>query len=125
LREAPFVDGIDVVYPNRHPDTLFGGVVSLFAEGLFYIAAAPPALSVVAKEDLALAGADGAKAWRITPIPKLPPAQVLEPGEAFLDVRDVQDRCYRLRIHRLILPVVRQSENKKRRAGKAAVILND
>src|SRR6185436_18284914 len=88
---AVALDRVDVVDPDRHPDALVAALVALGAEGHQRLALAPPALPVLAEEDLAGAGADGAEGRRIAPVPGLLPAELLEPGEALADVRHVQN----------------------------------
>src|SRR5262249_57836237 len=63
------------------------------------VALAAAALGALTEEDLALPGADGAEGGRTSPVPALLPAELLEPGEALHDVRDVQDRRQPLREH--------------------------
>src|ERR1041385_7276204 len=59
----------------------------------------PPPLAALAEEDLVPAGADGSERRRITPVPGFLPAELLEPGEARLDICDVQDRGDTFREH--------------------------
>src|SRR5262249_12842767 len=56
------------------------------------------------EEDLALAGADTPECRGTAPVPALLPAQLLEPGEALHDVRDVEDRRQPFRMHDRLLP---------------------
>src|SRR5262245_24395262 len=92
LVETMLVDGVDVIDPDRHPGALVGRRVAVGPEGRLHATVAPAALRALAQEDLALAGADGPEGGRISPVPALPPAELLEPGKALPDVRDVQDR---------------------------------
>src|SRR5215831_10111583 len=92
LLDAAPVYGVDIVYPDRHPHGLLGGLVRLRAERHRLAAAAAAALPALAEKDLALPGAHAAeRRWR-APVPAFFPAELVEPREAFLDVRDVQDR---------------------------------
>src|ERR1043166_5626856 len=103
LLDAAALDGVDVVDPDRHPHALVAALVPLGAECHQRVALAPPALPVLAEEDLAVAGRDGAERRRGAPLPPLLPAELLEPREALPDARDVQDRVDFLRLHRCIV----------------------
>src|SRR5262249_58747952 len=90
LLKAVRVAGVHVVPPDRHPAAL---VARLARPGRGrQVAPAASALGALAEEDFARAGADGPEGGRGAPVPALPPAELLEPGEAPHDVRDVQDR---------------------------------
>src|SRR5262249_15604511 len=84
LGQAMLIEGVDVIDPDRHPDAVLAALAALIA---------------LAEEDLAPAGADAAEGRRIAPVPTLLPAELFEPGEALLDVGDVQDRRDALGVH--------------------------
>jgi hypothetical protein len=88
LLEATLVDDVDVVHPDRHPDAL----VIVVAPGGRERALPAPALTVQAEKNLAFARADGPEGRGIAPLETLRPAELLESGDAFREVRDVQDR---------------------------------
>src|SRR5215471_7765400 len=92
LLNAAAVNGVDVVDPDRHPDRLLGGLVRLRAERHRLVATSAAALPALAEEDLALARAHAAECGRGAPVPTFLPTELLEPREALLDVRHVQDR---------------------------------
>ena len=60
--------------------------------------AAAGALAALAKKDLRAFRNDRAKSRWIAVLPVLLPAEPLEPGEAVLQVRDVQDRSHILHV---------------------------
>src|SRR4030095_6024103 len=90
LLETVLVDGIDIVYPDRHPRTLVADLIAVGSECGFGVAFTSASLSIFAKEDFALARADGTKRRRTSPIPALLPAELLKPSEALFDIRDVK-----------------------------------
>ena len=87
--DAALVDGVDVVHPDRHPDTFIGGFIAALSKCGGVTAAAPTALPALAEKDLVITGTDASKIRRIAPVPALLPTQFGEPIETFLDVRDV------------------------------------
>src|SRR5262245_34983688 len=103
LREAPLVDGVHVVHPDRHPAALVRGIVAVGSSRFRERAPPPASLRVQAEEDLEPSGADAAESRRVAPVPPLLPAELLEPHEALLDVGDVQDRSQALCEHCRIL----------------------
>src|SRR5258708_27555360 len=118
LLNTVFVDLVDVIDPDRHPDALI--VCGLLPEGRRQIALSPAALPVLAEEDLAVAGADTAKCRRLAPVPALLPAEALKPGEALLDVRDVQDGRDSFRKHDILSrtpDVLTRTENATSNSG--------
>lgn len=56
-------------------------------------------LSVLAEEYLAFSAANAAESRRITPVPAFFPAQFLKPGEALLDVGDVENWSQSFDVH--------------------------
>jgi hypothetical protein len=99
LIDASLVNGIDVVDPNRHPYTLVSTLIAVRAKRHPRVAFAAPALSSLTQEYFAMATADAAKRWRISPIPSLGPSQFLEPFETLLYVGNVQNGCQSYCIH--------------------------
>src|SRR5688572_23073227 len=99
LFHAASVYRVDVVHPDAHPDALVSGVVAIGAECLSHSAAATSTLRAFAEEDLERAGAHAAEVFGIAPGPRLLPSQLLEPGEALLDIRDIQDRRQPVGVH--------------------------
>src|SRR5687768_7155403 len=91
LLDAPFVDLVHIVHPDRHPCPLVGGVVVVGAERFSEVAAAAAALRSLAQEDFERTRADTAEVRRVAPRPGLLPPELLEPREALLDVGDVQN----------------------------------
>src|SRR6516162_5993206 len=89
LSQAMPVNRVDVVHPDRHPDALVARLAMALCRR--ERALPPAALRALAQEDLALAGADGPERRRAAPLEALLPAELLKPGEALDDVRDVQD----------------------------------
>jgi hypothetical protein len=93
LLEAALVDRVDVVHSNRHPHALVRRIVALRPERFLDSAPASAALGVLTQKDFALAGAHAAERGGIAPVPTLLPSELLEPGEALLDIRHIQDWC--------------------------------
>src|SRR6185503_6969214 len=93
------------------PHALVADLVAARAERHRRLAAPAPALATLAEEDLVLARADAAERRRIAPIPAARPSELLEPDEARLDVRDVEDRDHFLRVHADSLPDVMRARN--------------
>jgi hypothetical protein len=83
---AVSVNLVDVVHPHRHPHAPVDSFVSARSKrgGVRPLAAAP--LSPLAEKDLAFARPDRPESPRRSPVPALPPAQLLEPCEARGDV---------------------------------------
>src|SRR5579859_4750983 len=82
--DAAFVDGVDVVHPDRHPYAFVGGLVAVGAKSRVVGAFAAAALAVAAEEDLAAAGLDRTEARCVVrgvrfPFESLVPAELLEP----------------------------------------------
>src|SRR5262245_7339955 len=78
---AAVVHGVDVVGPDRQPDT----------------ALAATALSIATQTDFEVIGAHRAKGWFAAvgrPVPLAGPAQLFEPREAADQARDIQDRYH-------------------------------
>src|SRR5262245_11455039 len=94
---AVLMDSVDVVHPDRHPDPPIGRLADSLGRGQRALPATT--LASFAEEDLAVARADATERRRVAPVPALRPAEPLEPGEALLDARDVQDRGNPLREH--------------------------
>src|SRR6185503_4448694 len=99
LLHAALVRGVDVLDPHRHPDALLERLVRPGAERHRQAGAPAAALPAFAEENLALVAADAAERRRRAPIPGLLPAELLEPLEALLEVRDVQDRRQVVNFH--------------------------
>src|SRR5262245_21843807 len=99
LLEAVPVHILDIIHPDRHPGALVPRLVAAGAEG--HLRAAPPAatLTVLAKEDLALARTHASERRGSSPIPRLLPSELLEPGKALRDVGNIQDGCQSLGVH--------------------------
>ena len=91
LIDTATVDGIDIVDPDGHPDALVDRVVADGTEGRCDGAPPPATLAALAQQDFAVAGMDTAEVRWLTPIPALLPPQPLEPGQALLEVRDVEN----------------------------------
>src|SRR5574338_16873 len=91
LVQAPPVNPVHVIHPDRHPHGTFRGLIRAGAERRTQRAPAASALPVLAEEDLTGTGADTPKARRRAPVPGLLPPELLEPGEALLYVRDVEN----------------------------------
>src|SRR6266478_5234017 len=102
LLPAMLMDSINIVDPDRHPDAVVRPGVEPMRRCKTPLAAT--ALAVLAKEDFAFAGADAPKRGGTTPVPALLPAELLKPGEALLDIRDVQDRRQPFREHAIHPP---------------------
>src|SRR5207244_2809019 len=83
---ALLVDRINVLHPNRHPHTLVSFFVSILLEGCRVRASAAAALRSLTKKYFEFAGTNGTKFWWRSPIPTLPPAQLLKPPKAGFDV---------------------------------------
>lgn len=92
LVRTVLVDGINVVHPHRHPDTLVGRLATLFVERGRILPSTTSPLTVQAEEYLALARADSTKRRRISPIPAFLPAELLEPLETLLHIGNVENR---------------------------------
>src|SRR6266566_2102253 len=97
---ALFVDLVNIVHPDRHPDTFVSLFVSVLLEGGRVRTAAATSLRSLAKKNLAFARPNRSKSRRRSPIPTLPPAPLLEPREAGSDVGHVQYRGESFRFHK-------------------------
>src|SRR5688572_4464176 len=74
LLAAVPMDGVDIVHPDRHPDTLVGRLVAVGTEGHLHTTVATAALGALTQEDLAPAGANAPEGGRLAPVPSfLPP----------------------------------------------------
>src|SRR5262249_37241791 len=113
LLKAALVDSINVLHPNRHPHALVGGIVAFGAKRHLEGALASTALGVLAQEDLAVARANAPNRGGTAPVPPLLPSELLEPSEALLDVRDVQNRCQSFRVHAPCPPGVGERTNSE------------
>src|SRR3954447_26262360 len=89
--DAGAVRFVHIVHEDGHPDTLVSLLIGPSAERRGVRTLAPPALGAMTQKYLALAGGDGAKARRVTPIPELAPAPLLKPGHAGGKVGNVED----------------------------------
>src|SRR5688572_1825913 len=102
LFRAMSVHGIHVVHPDRHPHSPVCRVVAVAAEGHGKGASSAASLSVVAEKDLAIAGADATEFRRLAPVPRSLPSQLLEPREAVLHARDVENRSQAPGVHGIL-----------------------
>src|SRR5262245_11687730 len=92
LFNAMLVNSIHVIHPNRYPGSLVGAFIASWAERHFVIALASAALSAFAEKDFTFSRADSSESGRVAPVPCLLPTELFEPGEALLDIRDIQYR---------------------------------
>src|SRR5262245_535664 len=92
LFKAVLVNGVDIVHPDRHPGPFVAAFVPLRAKRHLVTAFASAALAALAEKDFALARADATERRRSAPVPGFLPSEFFEPGEALLDVRNIQDR---------------------------------
>ena len=97
LLHTVLVDFVDILDPDRHPHA-FVLRLGIPARRREY-ALSPASLSVQTEKDLAIAGADAAERRRLAPVPPFLPAEALKPGEALLNVGNVQDRGHSFRDH--------------------------
>src|SRR5215831_11548700 len=79
LLSAEFVNGVNIVDPNTHPNALVGHFASITAKRGRVRTFAASALRIPTKEDFAMPGADGAECGRIAPVEALFPAKLFEP----------------------------------------------
>src|SRR6266851_3489283 len=93
------IDVVNVIHPDRQPNTLVGRLIAIGTECHLHSAVTPAALGTLTEEDLALARANAPKGRRFAPVPTLRPTQLREPGEALRDVRYIQDRREALSHH--------------------------
>ena len=95
--------GIDIINPNRNPDTLVGGLVAFRPKRCRILALPASALTALAHEYLAVAGVNAPERCGIAPVKALREPELLEPREAFDDVGHVEDRVYSFGLHSAML----------------------
>src|SRR5437879_135689 len=95
-----FVHLIDVVHPDRHPDSLVALFVSvLLKRGGVRAAAAASLRSLTQKDASFLTRSNRAKRRRRSPVPQFLPSPLLKPRERARDVGHVQYRSQSFGFH--------------------------
>src|SRR5438309_6344220 len=95
-----FVHLIDVVHPDRHPDSLVALFVSVLLKRGGVRAAAAASLRPLTKKDASfLTRSNRAKRRRRSPVPQFLPSPLLKPRDRAGDVGDVQYRSQTLGFH--------------------------
>src|SRR5580765_8457072 len=83
LIETSFVNGVNILDPDRHPYAAFTSVVTCRAKGHRHIALSSASLAVQAEKDLTYTRTDTAERRRIAPVPALFPTKLLKPFDTF------------------------------------------
>src|SRR5437899_877169 len=86
LFKAFFVNRIDIVDPNRHPDAAFLAIVASRAEGHRHIALAAATLAIQAKKYLTFTRTDTTECRRVAPVPTLFPTKLFKPFYALCEI---------------------------------------
>src|SRR5436305_12918249 len=79
-RHALLVDLVYIVHPDRHPNTLVCGFVTVWSEGGGVGASSAAALTASTQEDSTCAAVHAAECGRCSPFPHLFPSPFFKPG---------------------------------------------
>src|SRR5213594_653020 len=99
LLNALVIDGIHVLDPPAHPAAFVLRLVLETREGARVLSFAASPLPAATHKDLARTGANGAESRRVAPAPQLLPAQLGEPRETGVHVRDIENRGHAVNDH--------------------------